>query len=239
MAGSLAGAQLLERLLGGFLLCRLLRRTDPDAGLIAVDHRSRSELPVVRRALDVEHRVAHLAPQSRELLLELRLVVDVRRRRVFDSPAERLDDRVIDPREPMLQEQCCEGRLEKCGENVPVASETSQLLLGDDVPAFLDQPVAEAQLPRDDGAARPRDDVRADLGQPPLREVRVALVQRAGDGQLENAVAEELEPLVRGCSVSRPRRMREGVVRPRRGQLVDQPRKRARAGVGRLATGAT
>jgi len=67
--------------------------------------------------------------------------------------------------------------------------------------------VAEIELPRDNGTARPRDDVRADLRQPPLGEVGIALVQLARDRKLEDAVAEKLETLVRGGALARPRRM--------------------------------
>jgi hypothetical protein len=42
--------------------------------------------------------------------------------------------------------------------------------------------------------------------------------------ELEDAVAEELEPLVRRATVARPRRMGEDVPRQRRRELVDQLR---------------
>jgi hypothetical protein len=64
--------------------------------------------------------------------------------------------------------------------------------------------------------------VGADLRQPSLRKLGVALVQRAGDGQLEDAVAEELEPLVRRGSLCRPGGVREDVLEPLRGERVDQ-----------------
>ena len=81
--------------------------------------------------------------------------------------------------------------------------------------------------------------MRADLRQPALLEVGKALVKGAGDRELENAVPEKLQPLVGGRPVGSPRRMRECVVRPLGGQLVDQPRKTAGLGVVSLATGAT
>jgi hypothetical protein len=60
----------------------------------------------------------------------------------------------------------------------------------------LGELAAQLQLPRDDRAARPRDDVRADLGQSALRESGIVLEERSGDRELEDAVPEELETLV-------------------------------------------
>jgi hypothetical protein len=42
--------------------------------------------------------------------------------------------------------------------------------------------------------------------------------------QLEDAVAEELEPLVRGAALARPRRVREDGLRQLRRERVDQLR---------------
>jgi hypothetical protein len=64
--------------------------------------------------------------------------------------------------------------------------------------------------------------VRADLRQAALGEVRIALVERLGDRELENAVAEELETLVRLGAFGGPRRVCEDVRQPRRRQRVDQ-----------------
>ena len=58
------GTQARERLAGRLLLGGLLRRPVADAGLLAVDHRSAGERPVVRRALDVQHRVRHRATRA-------------------------------------------------------------------------------------------------------------------------------------------------------------------------------
>jgi hypothetical protein len=44
------------------------------------------------------------------------------------------------------------------------------------------------------------------------------------DRELEDAVAEELEPLVGGATVARPRRMGEDVLRQIRRERVDQLR---------------
>jgi hypothetical protein len=49
-------------------------------------------------------------------------------------------------------------------------------------------------------------------------------VERVRDGELEDAVAEELEPLVRGATVACPRRVREDMLRQLRREGVDQLR---------------
>jgi hypothetical protein len=174
----------------------------------------------------------HPAPGER--LLELRLVVLVVGERVLDALRERVDDRPLDRLVAVLEEERGERRLEQRREDVAVRREALELLVRDLVGAGVEQPVAELELARDDGAACPRDDVGADLREPALREVRVALVERARRGQLEDAVAEELEPLVRGRPVGRPGGVREDVVPPLRRQLLDQP---AEFGSGRATGG--
>jgi len=54
-------------------------------------------------------------------------------------------------------------------------------------------------------------------------------VERVRDGELKNAVAEELEPLVRLATLARPRRVGEDVLRQLRREPVDQLRE---VGVG-------
>ncbi len=49
-------------------------------------------------------------------------------------------------------------------------------------------------------------------------------VERVRNRELEDAVAEELEPLVRGGTVERPRRVGENRLGELRGELVDQLR---------------
>jgi hypothetical protein len=53
----------------------------------------------------------------------------------------------------------------------------------------------------------------------------MARVERVRDRELEDAVAEELEALVRGATVARPRRVREDGLRQLRRERVDQLRK--------------
>jgi hypothetical protein len=78
--------------------------------------------------------------------------------------------------------------------------------------AALQELVAEPELTGDQRAGTPRDNVRADLCQAPFGEFRMAVVQVPGDGQLENAVAEEFEPFVRRGAVRRPGRVGEDVL---------------------------
>jgi hypothetical protein len=116
----LLGADLLERLLGGFLLRGLLRGPNPHTGLVAVDHGCRREPAVVRRSLDFQNRVAHLPTHRGKLLLELGLEVDVRRRRVLDPAGKRLDDRLLDVLEAVLEEESRERRFQQRGKDVAI-----------------------------------------------------------------------------------------------------------------------
>ena len=141
----------------------------------------------------------------------------------------------------MLEEERGQGRLEQGGEDVPVAREPVELVRRD-VTRLLGQAPPEVELTRDDGAARARDDVRADLREPSLREVGVALVKRARDGELEDAVAEDLQPLVRRRAVVRPGAVREDRPGALVGQLADQAAELAgpdAASPGAGLTGAT
>jgi hypothetical protein len=52
----------------------------------------------------------------------------------------------------------------------------------------------------------------------------MASVERMGDRELEDAVAEELEPFVRGATLARPRRVGEDRLRQLRRERVDQLR---------------
>ena len=169
----------------------------PTPSLLAVDHRRAGEPPVVRRAVDLEHGVATVRAGARERLLQLRLVVDVLRGRVLD-PARRTRRRspCSIGSKPCSRKSARERRLEQRREHVAVAREARELVVREPTPRSASF-VAELELPGDRGAALARDDVRADLRQPALGEVGEAVVERAGDRQLEDAVAEELQPLVR------------------------------------------
>jgi hypothetical protein len=52
----------------------------------------------------------------------------------------------------------------------------------------------------------------------------MAVVERVGDGELEDAVAEELEPLVRRAALARPRGVGEDGLCQLRREPVDQLR---------------
>ena len=64
--------------------------------------------------------------------------------------------------------------------------------------------------------------MRPDLRELALAEVGVPLVELPCDRQLEDAVPEELEPLVGRRAVRRPRRVREDVLQALGRELVDQ-----------------
>jgi hypothetical protein len=159
-------------------------------------------------------------------------VIDVVRERVLDPRLERADDRRLDLLEPVLEVQGGERRLQHRREHVPIARETLDLVGGGAARTLL-EPLAEAELSRDDRAARPRHDVGADLRHPPFREVGEAIEEGARDGKLEHRIAEELEPLVGRDAVGGPRRMREDGSGPVLGQRRNQLAQRLRV------TGAT
>jgi hypothetical protein len=175
----------------------------------------------VRGALDVGDDVGDAAARLRERLLQLGLVVDVRRARVLDPVGEGGDDRRRDRLVPVLEVEGCDRGLEQRGRDVAALDDPAELLVGD-VARQLREPLAEPQLARDGGAALARDDVRADLREPPLGGVRVPVVQLLRDRELEDAVAQELEALVGGGAVGRPGRVREDVLEPLARQPLDQ-----------------
>src|SRR4051812_37425280 len=165
-------AEGVERLLRRFLLRSLLRRTLPGTELLAVDHRGAAEAAVVRRPLDLEHAVVDRLSAPGQRLLQLRLVIDVRRPRVLDAAGERLHDRLLDRLEAVLEEERGQRCLQQRREHVPVVREPVQLVVRN-IPPALCEALTECELARDDRAARARDDVRADLGEPPFAEVGI------------------------------------------------------------------
>ena len=116
----------------------------------------------MRWPVDVEHRVVDRPAAPCERLLQLCLVVDVARERIVDPVGERPHDRLLDRLEPVLEEQCREGRLEQRGEHVAVVRQPLELVVRDVGPP-LGEPLSQIQLPRHDRTARARDDVRAHL----------------------------------------------------------------------------
>jgi hypothetical protein len=150
----------------------------------------------VGRALHVEHRVGDGLAAARELFLQLRLEIDVALDRVIDPVCEGRDDRATDRLEPVLEVESPEARLDQCSEDVSVGGEPLELVRIDFRAALLEQPPSEIESSPDDGAALTRDDVRPDLRQPSFLRVREAVIELLRDGESENAVAQELEPLV-------------------------------------------
>ena len=237
--GILRGGEAVER-----LLARRPARRPSSSGRcrrrpLAVDHRRARKVRSCGGPCDVEHVVDDLPPLAGELLLELGLVVDVGRQRVGDAAVEGGDDRLADRLEPVLRGRAPPARPRAA----PRARSGCARAARARPPARAPRPRSasrwpEPELPRDDGAARTRDDVRADLRHPALGEVRIALVERARDRQLEHAVAEELEPLVRRRAVGRPGAMREDGLQQLVRQLVDEPRELRGTAARGSATGA-
>jgi hypothetical protein len=64
--------------------------------------------------------------------------------------------------------------------------------------------------------------VRPDLREPPLGRLAEPVVHRARDRELEDAVPEELEPLVRSGPVARPGRVGVDLLETLRRELGDQ-----------------
>jgi hypothetical protein len=80
--------------------------------------------------------------------------------------------------------------------------------------------------------------VRPNLGEPPLGELGILFVERPRDRELEDAVSEELEALVRRRAVRRPGAVREDVLDSRLGKLGDELRQVAGLSGGLAVTGA-
>jgi len=230
-------AERVERLLGSLLLRRFLRRTRSQAELCARDMRRTDEPPVVGWAFDLEHGVAHLRPGARQGLLELGLVVDVAGAGVLDPVRESADDRGLNSLEPVLEIDGGDRSLEHRCEHIATPRDPLELV-GRHVPREVEETIAEAELLGDGRTALARDHVRADLGQPPFRGIAEAVEDRPCDRELEDAVAEKLEPLVRLRAVFCPRRVGEDVVAPSLGELVDQAAELVRAGLETLSPGA-
>ncbi len=134
----------------------------------------------------------------------------------------------------VLEIQGPEDRLDERGDHVPVAGEDSQIRAGRGRHA-LSEPLADAEPPPDDRAAGAADDVRPHLREPALGEVREALVELLGDGQVEHRVTEELEPLVRVGAVLDEGRVRERALAQPAGQALDQREELCSGVVARVA----
>ena len=180
-----------------------------------------SRTQVKRRSwagLDLEDRVRDREAAAGELL-ELGLVVHV----AFDAYSTRSwKASTIGLRTPRTRARgrARRGSLDQSREDVAIAASGADRRV--DLARVAGEQLPQAQLPPYDGAAVPRDDVRANLGQPALRLVRKAVVELLGDGEAEDAVAEKLQPLVRVGPATRPGRVREGVVKALGRERLDQ-----------------
>jgi hypothetical protein len=183
--------------------------------------RRADETAVVRRPLDLEDGVVDLLAGPGERLLELRLVVDVARPGVLDLLGKGRDDGRLDALEAVLEVERRERGFEERGEDVPAPRDALQLVRRD-VSGTLGELLAQTEVLRDGGAARPRDDVGPDLRQAALRRLPEAVEDGPRDRELENAVAQELEALVGGGPVVRPGRVREDLLETRSRKLGDQ-----------------
>ena len=183
--------------------------------------RGADEAAVVRRPLDLDHGVVHLATRAGERFLELGLVVHVARAGVLDLVREGGDVRRLDLLEAVLEIKGCDRSLEQRREDVPAPRDPLELVRRD-VACTVRHLRSEAELLRHRGAALPRDDVRPDLREPSLRGVGEAVEDGASDRELEHAVAEELEPLVRRRAIVRPRGVGQDLREPLCGKLGDQ-----------------
>ena len=229
-----------QRLLGGRLLGFLLRAARARAELLAVDLGGAGEVAVVRRALDVEHdvrdapaRLARALPAARSCGRRgscARTRSGRRRRRRSPPRSARSRARGRAPRSPPRAAPRCTFRLLTIRLSSSPASASPAL-------RRAARPDRSSRATR--GAALARDDVRADLRQPALGGIRVAVVELLGDRQLEHAVAEELQPLVRRRAVGRPRRVREDVLDPLARKRVDQAPELRRVAGRRRVTGAS
>ena len=199
----------------------------PTPSLLAVDHGGARERPLVRRPVDLEHRVRHLTARAARAPPGAR---SCGRRSVVSAysmrPAKAATIASSICSKPCSRKSAPSAASSSAASTLRFSARPLELFLRHGLRACSSHALAEAELARDDRAALARDDVRADLRQLTLGEVRVALVELPRDRELEDAVAEELEPLVRRRAVGRPRRVREDVLQPLGRELVDQRRAR-------------
>ena len=106
-------------------------RPVPCPELLAVDLSRAGEVTCVRRPVDVDDDVVDAAARLRERLLELGLVVDVRRPRVLDPVGERRHDRRRDRAVAVLEEERRDRGFEQRGGDVPALDDPGELVAGE------------------------------------------------------------------------------------------------------------
>ena len=212
----------------------------PDAGLLAVDRR-RAQVNVrsCGGPVDLEHGVADLAAGARERLLELGLVVDVRRQRVLDPLANASTIACSIGSKPCSRKSAASAASSSAARTLRLRESRSSSSAAAPC-AALGEHRAEVELARDDGAARARDDVRADLREP-------ALARSPGSGRRARARPRARARCRRGTRAARTTTPRSGahdecvktVLGALRRQRVDQPPELAGLAGRAAATGAT
>ncbi len=176
------------------------------AELLAVDDRGAREAAVVRRAFDVEISVYdHRRPVRASSSCRSVFVVDPRGERVLDLSEKRRRSR---PRSPRSR---AGGRARRAPPRAPRRATFGVARAARARPPSASGACATSRSPSpssraDHRAGRARDDVRARLRQLSLRKSGMPHVERVRDRELEHAVAEELEPLVRVAAVAPPTR---------------------------------
>ena len=179
---------------GGALLRFLLGLADPARVLAIADVRGDLERLVVIGPLLLHHRVAHVQPAARGPLLQPRLeVVQAGLARRGDALAEQPLDHGERRVEAAVEVDGGDERLAGVGEHRGLAP-PARLLFA----AAEEEPLAEAELAGDLGQAELVDDAGAGLGQLALVALGRRVHEQVPDDEVEDGVAEELEPLVVG-----------------------------------------
>jgi hypothetical protein len=107
-------------------------------------------------------------------------------------------------------------------EDVAAAGDALELVTRD-LSRALGEPLAEPEVLRDERAAGPRDDMRTDLREAALGRLAEPVEDGARDRELEDAVAQELEPLIGVGAIVRPGRVLEDLPEAFGRKLGDQP----------------
>ena len=181
----------------------------------------------MRRPFHLEHRVADLPAERGQLFLQLRLVVDVRGRGVLDAPAERLDDRLLDRLEAVLEEQRSKRGLEQRGETLRL-QEPIELLGVERSLTLLHEPgTSRGSRKRPHQLARDTTCERIFASRPPegRESARTARVRPRAPGRCPEtpaAHADALSGAHEGCVNAFSARLAD---------IVDQPRETAGLGV--------
>ena len=121
----------------------------------------------------------------------------------------------------MLEVERGDRSLENRREDVAAARDALELVASD-MSCVVQETISERELLSHNGTGLPRHDVRADFREAAFRGVAETVEDGTRDCELENAVPEELEALVRLGSVLRPGRVSEDLVESGPRKLGDQ-----------------